>query len=183
MWLLLMRYRRIACTAVSVVIAAVAVPVAVVVLVVAGPPPATAPAAADAIGRPVATGALVSVREVTVDSSLEEQLRALLLAADAEEVPLGGSGHRSAAAQIDLRRAHCGTSYYAVFQMPADECMPPTARPGQSMHERGLAIDFTCGGRLVTGHDRCFRWLADHAAEFRLFNLPSEPWHWSVNGR
>jgi hypothetical protein len=24
--------------------------------------------------------------------------------------------------------------------------------------------------------------LADNASRFGFFNLPSEPWHWSVNG-
>ena len=27
-----------------------------------------------------------------------------------------------------------------------------------------------------------YRWLAAHAAKYGLYNLPSEPWHWSVNG-
>ena len=128
-------------------------------------------------------GALVSVDGITVDSSIAEPVRALLLAAESDGVSLAGSGHRSAEAQIELRRAHCGTSHYAVFDMPAEACSPPTARPGQSMHERGLAIDFTCAGRLVRRDDRCYGWLSAHAVGFGLSNLPSEPWHWSVNGR
>ena len=42
-----------------------------------------------------------------------------------------------------VRRANCGSSNYAIYQMPASACSPPTARPGTSMHEQGLAIDFT----------------------------------------
>ena len=36
-------------------------------------------------------------------------------------------GRRSG--QMELRRAHCGTSDYAVYQMPPSQCSPPTA-PG-----------------------------------------------------
>ena len=51
------------------------------------------------------------------------------------------------------------------------------------MHERGLAIDFTNGGRLITSRSNAaFRWLASNAARFGLYNLPEEPWHWSTNG-
>lgn len=69
--------------------------------------------------------------------------------------------------------------------MPPSECSPPTARPGESMHERGLAIDFSCAGVLITNRDNsCYRWLADNADSYGLYELASqqEPWHWSVNG-
>jgi hypothetical protein len=183
-WLALLRHRRALCAAAGAALVAAALPVAVVVLVVAGPPPAGVPAAAASISPAAApSGALVSAGGITVDSSIAEPVRALLLAAESEGVALAGSGHRSAEVQIELRRAHCGTSDYAVFDMPAEACSPPTARPGHSMHERGLAIDFTCAGQLVRRSDRCFGWLATHAGRFGLSNLPSEPWHWSVNGR
>lgn len=47
------------------------------------------------------------------------------------------------------------------------------------MHERGLAVDFAHCSSRSSG---CYQWLAKHAAAYGLFNLPSEPWHWSVNG-
>ena len=51
------------------------------------------------------------------------------------------------------------------------------------MHERGLAVDLTVGGRAITSRSSpAFRWLAANAARYGFFNLPSEPWHWSVNG-
>ncbi len=51
------------------------------------------------------------------------------------------------------------------------------------MHERGLAIDFTCNGSLISGHGNpCYQWLSAHAAAYGFYNLPSEAWHWSVNG-
>ena len=52
------------------------------------------------------------------------------------------------------------------------------------MHERGLAIDFTCNRGVLVSHARdvCFAWLSANAASFGFYNLPSEPWHWSTNG-
>lgn len=129
------------------------------------------------------TGNIVVVRGISVDASVGPSLDALLAAADAAGLSLGGSGYRTRDEQIALRRAHCGTSDYAVFEMPADGCSPPTARPGESLHESGLAIDFTCNGVLVNRSDSCFAFLAAKAPSFGLFNLPSEPWHWSTTGR
>jgi hypothetical protein len=126
---------------------------------------------------------LRTVRDITVNSAIADQIEALLGAAEAEGLSLTGHGHRDHARQIALRRAHCGTSYYAIYQMPAGRCSPPTARPGTSMHERGLAIDFSCDGLLIRSRSNpCFRWLATHAADYGLYNLPSEAWHWSTNG-
>lgn len=103
----------------------------------------------------------------------------LVAAARADGVRLDGWGHRDALRQIELRRAHCGGSYALVFDAPAASCRPPTARPGRSMHERGLAVDFAS---CSTRSNPCYRWLAANAARYGLFNLPSEPWHWSTNG-
>ena len=47
------------------------------------------------------------------------------------------------------------------------------------MHEVGLAIDFeNCGSHSTA----CCQWLSANASRFGFFNLPSEPWHWSING-
>ena len=53
---------------------------------------------------------------------------------------------------------------------------------GTSMHEKGLAIDFTCGGGTISRGSACFGWLEGHAGGYGLYNLPSEPWHWSTDG-
>jgi hypothetical protein len=50
------------------------------------------------------------------------------------------------------------------------------------MHEKGLAIDFTCGGGTISRGRACFGWLDGHATGYGLHNLPSEPWHWSTDG-
>jgi peptidoglycan hydrolase CwlO-like protein len=122
---------------------------------------------------------------VTVAGSIAGNVQALLNAAANDGVSLCAvSGWRSPEEQIDLRREHCGSSNYAIYYMPASQCSPPTARPGSSMHERGLAIDFSCnGGGAIRYGNSCWNWLAAHANDYGLYNLPSEPWHWSTNGR
>ena len=97
-------------------------------------------------------------------------------------ISMCGNGYRDPADQIAVRRSNCGTSYYAIWIMPASYCSPPTARPGASMHEQGLAIDFTVGGSTIGYGSAAYDWLKAHAADYGLSNLPSEPWHWSTNG-
>ena len=127
---------------------------------------------------------LSTVGGITVNSSIAEQLRQLLAAASAAGINLGGYGYRDNNAQIQLRRQNCGTSDYAIWYMPADACRPPTARPGSSMHERGLAIDFQSNGSFINSRSNPgYIWLAANAGRFGFINLPSEPWHWSVSGR
>jgi hypothetical protein len=124
---------------------------------------------------------LVNVPGIGLTSaSWAPQVRSLLAAAEADGVHLTGSSYRDPAQQIALRRAHCGTSQYAIYEMPSSRCHPPTARPGTSNHERGLAVDFD---RCSSRGSSCYRWLKLHAARFGISNLPSEPWHWSVDGR
>jgi hypothetical protein len=148
-------------------------------------PPGLAPARG---GRADVPGGLVTVAcptggTVSVAGSIAGDVRGLLDRAGEESVPLCGWGYRGPEQQIRLRREHCGSSRYAVYEMPASQCRPPTARPGTSMHERGLAIDFTCAGRTVAAGQPCDAFLRAVADDFGLHNLPSEPWHWSVNGR
>ena len=120
---------------------------------------------------------------ITVDSSLAGNLQSMLNAAAADGNNLCGGGYRDPSAQIALRRSNCGTSNYAIYEAPSSACSPPTARPGTSNHEQGLAIDFTCnGGGALGSSSSCFTWLKAHAASYGLYNLPSEPWHWSNDG-
>ena len=126
---------------------------------------------------------LATVRGIRVDSSIAPQLERLLAAAEADGLILNGHGYRSHDEQIALREAHCGSGHYNVFEKPASRCSPPTARPGFSQHELGLAIDFVS---CSTHSTRCWQWLDANAAtavpDFALFNLASEPWHWSTSG-
>ena len=121
---------------------------------------------------------------ITVASSIAGSLQSLLNAASSDGISLCGGGYRSSEGQIEARRNNCGTSDYAIYEMPPSQCSPPTARPGQSMHERGLAVDFTCngGGAISSQSSPCFRWLDGNAGGYGFYHLPSEPWHWSSNG-
>jgi len=97
---------------------------------------------------------------------------------------LSGGGFRSYAQQVELRRQHCGSSTYDIYQRPPGECSPPTAIPGTSMHEWGLAVDWSNVSSLITSHSNpAWQWLSSNAGRFGFANLPSEPWHWSTSGR
>jgi LAS superfamily LD-carboxypeptidase LdcB len=136
------------------------------------------------VAGPVGVGATTVVSGFRVHQCLQSAVSGLLAEAAAAGLNLGGWGYRSYSQQIATRKNNCGTSSYAIYQMPAAQCSPPTAPPGTSMHERGLAIDFTNNGSLISSRsDPAFRWLAANAGTHGLRNLPSEPWHWSTNGR
>lgn len=145
----------------------------------AGPSAGGGGSTAPVISRP----GLSTVRGIEVASSIAPRLSALMSAADAAGINLGGSGYRDSSSQIALRRQNCGTSDYAVYQMDPDSCSPPTAIPGRSNHERGLAIDFTSNGQVIRSRSsEAFQWLAANAGSYGFVNLPSEPWHWSTDG-
>ncbi len=138
-------------------------------------------AAAAAAGPPVPASdvSVVPGTTIRVHRSVVDAVTAMVVAAAADGVVLDGYGWRTVESQVSLRHAHCGSSPEQVYLAPASSCSPPTARPGSSMHERGLAVDFSnCGVRSTA----CYQWLSEHAHRFGFFNLPSEPWHWSVNG-
>lgn len=83
------------------------------------------------------------------------------------------SARRSSAEQIQLRKVNCGTSDYDIYQKPSGECRPVTARPGESKHESGLAVDF--GGDLNL--------VAELAPKYGLgAPIASERWHYELEG-
>ncbi len=126
---------------------------------------------------------VVSVRGIVVNILIRDELEGLLAAMAAEGFTLGGGGYRSIESQIRLRRANCGSSDFAIWEMSASRCRPPTARPGLSQHELGLAIDFTFGGRVLRSRSsEVFQALSRLGPAFGFYNLPSEPWHWSTSG-
>ncbi len=129
-----------------------------------------------------------------VDASIAPALQAMMNDAKRQGLILAGGGHRTVSSQIELRKAHCGTSDYAIYEMPSSQCRPPTARPGRSQHQLGLAVDFTCNGVLITYREGnpCYEFIAKNWPRyFRQTNNPqfigwknlaSEPWHWSTTG-
>jgi len=143
-------------------------------------------------GVPIAQ--TVVVQGVRVHTSIASRIDAMVTDAKAAGINLSGGGWRDPTTQIRLRRQNCGTSNYEIYQKPAGQCRPPTARPGSSRHERGLAIDIRCdgtiipqcpskrGGRCVAPNNRCWVWLEANAANYGMKPLRSEAWHWSTDG-
>lgn len=131
---------------------------------------------------------LTSVGGITVAASLAPQLKGLLEAARADGLVLGGSGYRSPETTARLRRVNGCPD---VHESPSSSCRVPTARPGESMHEQGLAVDFTYQGRTICYPQRptrcqgnaAFDWLTANAGRYGLQVLSTEAWHWSTNGR
>lgn len=123
-----------------------------------------------------------SIGNIRVHNSIINQVNELLLAAQRDGINFGGGGYRSYEGQIAVRKNNCGESHYAIYEMPSEQCSPQTAIPGRSMHERGLAIDFSLNGSSIKGGSTGFKWLVNNASKYGLKNLPSEPWHWSTSG-
>lgn len=121
---------------------------------------------------------------IDVAGVIARDLQGLLNLAAEQGLPLCGNGWRDVEEQIALRRSNCGTSNYSIYYAPASSCSPPTAPPGSSMHEQGLAIDFTCGSSgTVRWGDQCHDFLRANAADYGLYPLGGEAWHWSTNGQ
>ncbi len=121
--------------------------------------------------------------QINVCKSVSENLARLLAKAKEDGLILSGSGSRSYDDQVKMRIANKCPD---IYNSPSTACNPDTAKPGTSMHERGLAIDFNCNGSPMGRYDHnnvCYIWLAAHAeASFGLKNYPREAWHWSTNG-
>lgn len=76
-----------------------------------------------------------------------------------------GSGHRTVEEQIALRKKNGCPD---IWSSPASSCRVPTAIPGRSMHNKGLAAD-------ITGDKE---WANANAARFGMhFNVNGEDWH------
>ncbi len=98
----------------------------------------------------------------------------MINAAKNDNVTLTGSAFRSNEEQISLRQQHgCPDP-----STPSEGCSPPTAIPGFSNHQMGLAIDF----KNCNAGSPSFEWLKGNAEKFGFKNLPAESWHWSIDG-
>lgn len=134
---------------------------------------------------------IVYVEGIDVHESIADELQALLAAAKKDRVVFTGGGYRTLAEQLKARKTNCGSSAAAIWLWPSYKCSVPTAQPGRSQHQKGLAIDFGVGGKTICfplpsasckGHAG-FNWLKANASKFGFYNLPSEAWHWSTTGK
>lgn len=146
--------------------------------------PSSSSSSADGSGLAnAALDQLVQVGSTKMSARFAARWVPLVAAAKRDGIILEGSAYRTAGRQIELRREHCGTSHYDIYDKPPSQCHPPTAKPGSSKHETGDAIDVASGGASITRSSAEFKWLAKNAGRFGVFNLPSEAWHWSIDGK
>jgi hypothetical protein len=157
----------------------------------AAPDPTTTPPASTATGSPTTcptgtdagtgdgyqNGQLVKVTLCTVQGKpLNVQIAAQVTSMLVEGRAVGlqsGSGFRTMAEQQYL---------YNCYLTKSCNGGNLAAKPGYSNHQMGLAMDFHCNGPTISSGDACFNWLQQNAAKYGLKNLPSEAWHWSVDG-
>ena len=124
---------------------------------------------------------ICSIGGKEVSSVISESVVAMFKAAKSDGITLSlGSGYRSTEKQQQLYNQNCSGGI----------CSPPTARPGSSQHEMGLALDIAEGGGGTICFPRpgsqcssaAYKWLVANAKKYGFFNLPSEAWHWSTSG-
>ncbi len=167
-----------------------------------------ADAAAAAISEDVDLASVAGA--IIVNAEIEDDIDRLIANARADGLVLSGGGYRTIESQIALRLSHCGGGgpagveapgeeatpeelaafqasldahrQYVIYEAPSSSCSPPTATPGNSQHQQGLAIDFTQDGAILGSSSEAFHWMVENAADYGLINLPSEAWHWSTTG-
>ena len=126
------------------------------------------------------TAGTTVVYGITVNKIIAYPFQHLIDDAAKAGILLSGGGFRTKQQQIALRTTNgCPDVYTA----PSSSCRVPTAIPGRSLHELGLAIDITVNKKAITDRKSpAFTWLSTNAARYGLTNLPAEPWHWSITG-
>jgi hypothetical protein len=136
------------------------------------------------VARSMPGAKMIRVSGITVHPCLRSSVARMVRDAGRSGVALRGTGWRSIRSQIALRIRNCGgETHENVWKKPASQCSPPTAKPGTSFHESGRAIDFRSSRGAINSRSKEFAWLKRNAPRYGLFNLPSEPWHWSTSGR
>jgi len=117
---------------------------------------------------------------ITVNKIVAYPFQHMLDDAAKAGIKMSGGGFRTREQQIALRTTNGCPD---VWTAPASSCRVPTAIPGRSLHELGLAIDLSCGGKTIPNHaSPAYKWLAANASKYGFTNLPSEAWHWSITG-
>lgn len=126
------------------------------------------------------------VQGITINTSMSAQLNNLLNEAEKSGFNFTGYGFRSLGDQVAVRKRNCGSSQYAIYEMPSGQCSPRTAIPGTSEHEQALAVDFGEEGFSIQSYSSPEHlWLAANGKRFNFLPLKSgdEAWHFSLTGR
>jgi hypothetical protein len=114
-------------------------------------------------------------RGFKMEAGFLARFQPLWFAAQGDGLELSGGGFRTEAGQIALRKENCPDWQNS----RSSDCSPPTAKPGQSNHEKGMAVDLE---NASTRSTEVYQWMAANAESFGIYNLPSEAWHWSIDG-
>lgn len=115
-------------------------------------------------------------RGVTLAPAAMGQWAALVRAAESAGLTITGSGWRSTQRQKELRVINGCPD---VCCAPSSSCRVPTARPGTSKHERGLAVDV----KNCSYSSANYRWLKANAGRYGFSaTVRGESWHWSLGG-
>lgn len=115
------------------------------------------------------------VRGIRVHKDIADDLELILAAAESDQIVFTGHGYRSNDRQIEIRKSNCGTSLYAIYEMPSSECRTPTARPGVDTHQKGMQLTFWLTGRSLKRMEMAtFGWLrTQESSDLSLNSLRS----------
>ncbi|MCW2142974.1 D-alanyl-D-alanine carboxypeptidase family protein [Actinoplanes cyaneus] len=116
---------------------------------------------------------------VTVNKTVAFAFKRMIDDAKADGVQISGGGFRTTQRQIELRTINGCPD---VWTAPSSSCRVPTAIPGRSLHEIGLAVDISSGGKTISSSTAAFKWMKVHAKQYGFVNFPAEAWHWSISG-
>lgn len=118
---------------------------------------------------------------VDVNSQIAEASYNMFQSAKKDGLILGAGGYRTMDEQIACGKSN-GCQGWPNWTS-SKQCSTPTAPPGYSNHQMGLALDVTYKGTCkFSKGSEAFIWLNANAGKFGLKNFAPEPWHWSVNG-
>ncbi len=139
------------------------------------PPPTTGAITGCSVGVVSVAGGMYACK------SIAQNINNMIADAAKANLTIKGSGYRTPDRQTQLRKQNCKGN----TTDRTAPCTPPTALPGYSRHNSGLAFDLRCGseGVIQSLGNACFKWLKDNAKNYGLYNYPPEPWHWSTDGR
>ncbi len=127
---------------------------------------------------------LTTVAGSRLHSKLAPYVQKLISDAKAQAVPLAiNVAYRSCDYQIQLRANNCGLGDYNIYQKPSNLCNPPTEPAGKSLHNEGLAVDFSCSGFAYFPGSPCLQWLEQNGKKYNLIKHEVEDWHWSTTGK
>lgn len=127
---------------------------------------------------------LTNIGGARVHKKLAPFVEKLIAEAKKQSIPMSiNVAYRSCDYQLQLRANNCGLGDYNLYQKPSEQCSPPTEPAGHSLHNEGLAIDFSCSGYGLFESSPCLAWLRQNAESYHLYNHATEAWHWSTTGK